>query len=94
MDPLADEFEHVSPYNYGMNNPILMIDPDGMAVDTIRLGQVKIFGRRINPWKVIRTNLKFDKGTHQLAKEIGGVPQARFANSNREFDAISDKLIG
>lgn len=35
VDPLADEFEHVSPYNYGMNNPILMIDPTGMAADTI-----------------------------------------------------------
>ena len=41
-DPLADEFEHVSPYNYGMNNPILMIDTDGMAVDIIRLGTIVI----------------------------------------------------
>jgi|GEM_PF-2278381 len=35
VDPLADEFEDVSPYNYGMNNPILMVDLDGMAADTI-----------------------------------------------------------
>lgn len=144
-----------------MNNPILMVDPTGMAADTIRLGTVlidlinsisdfqrlyqihqvadqystnsdgrrdhrgyagmtlmmdkatggmgdltgsrgvagrsslkKIFGKKFNPWKVLKTNNKFDKGAHQLAKEIGGIAQARFNNSTREFDAISDELIG
>lgn len=41
VDPLAEEFEHVSPYNYGMDNPILMIDPTGMAADTT--------GRNVQP---------------------------------------------
>ena len=34
VDPLAEIFEDVSPYNYGLNNPILMVDPTGMAADT------------------------------------------------------------
>jgi RHS repeat-associated protein len=33
VDAMSEIFDHMSSYNYGMNNPILMIDPDGNAPD-------------------------------------------------------------
>jgi len=34
IDALAEEYPSISPYVYAMNNPIFLIDPDGMRVDS------------------------------------------------------------
>ncbi|AZB11504.1 RHS repeat-associated core domain-containing protein [Chryseobacterium sp. G0162] len=33
IDPLAEKYFNISPFNYTANNPILYIDPDGMQLD-------------------------------------------------------------
>ena len=33
VDPMSDKYSHLSPYNYCGNNPIMMVDPNGMEFD-------------------------------------------------------------
>ncbi|HKG05646.1 MAG TPA: RHS repeat-associated core domain-containing protein, partial [Pedobacter sp.] len=47
VDPLADLYESISPYQYANNNPTRFVDPDGRGVDEgINLQEVVIVGHR------------------------------------------------
>ena len=43
VDPLADKYPHLSPYAYCSDNPIMRIDPDGMADDWVESKDGKIY---------------------------------------------------
>ena len=40
VDPMADERTWLSPYNYCQNNPVMLVDPDGMLDDEWNLNTV------------------------------------------------------
>ena len=47
VDPMADKYSNVSPYNYCMWNPIKLVDPEGM--DTVYVNAEKTrLGMNIN----------------------------------------------
>ena len=41
VDPLAHSFQGVSPFNFNMNNPIMMVDPGGDSTIVVSLGKGK-----------------------------------------------------
>ena len=47
-DPLAEKYQGFSPYNYTLNNPVMLVDPDGMRV---KKGEDWIRKKGTKTWK-------------------------------------------
>ena len=58
VDPLAEKYAQYSPYNYCLNNPIILTDPDG---------QDPIFGRN---GQLIGYRVEKGQGPTQIAKDL------------------------
>ena len=57
VDPLANRFPHLTPYNFVENNPIRVIDPDGrMAVDALTPPDDYVFNENGNFVRIDRNN--------------------------------------
>ncbi|WP_437922378.1 DUF6443 domain-containing protein [Sphingobacterium sp. LRF_L2] len=95
VDPLADLYENLSGYNYGINNPLLMIDPTGMAADTVYVGQtiapVEVLGTKKTDIQFVdKRDIDMYKNIHQ--KIIGLEPKGMVVNSN--LDAVKHYYSG
>ena len=67
LDPLAEKYLNMTPYNFTLNNPIIFVDPDGMRVewaDGLNEDEKEILGYAIY---FLRKNSKtFDKAFSEL----------------------------
>ena len=94
MDPLCEDFQHLSPYLYCAGNPIKYIDPSGMvftdvaqqyANKLITEAVLKIVGAITNKdvdWKVVS----------QASSTINEVIALK--NSSQEYDVVEDRSLG
>lgn len=68
VDPMVELYDDLSPYHYGMNNPILMIDPDGMSSDTSKVIKPKPKSIQLAEVPII---LAIDRGVATAGRRYG-----------------------
>ena len=68
VDPLAEKFPSYSPYNFVMNNPLRLVDPDGRAPDDVIIkgDKAKETFKQLNASTSLR--LKMDENGNVTAK--------------------------
>ena len=62
VDPMADKYPNMSPYNYCAGNPVKLVDPDGREIDVSGLSEA-MQQRLVNCfWEITGLNLKVENG--------------------------------
>ncbi|MFV0482845.1 MAG: RHS repeat-associated core domain-containing protein [Bacteroidales bacterium] len=77
VDPLFDKYPSMSPYNYCANNPVMLVDPDGMTwKDTVASNDLKVsVGKQLTNLEKQRANVqarmneKIEKGKSTALQE-------------------------
>ena len=81
VDPRAEKYPGWSPYNYVLNSPLNLVDPDGMEPIEPARNQAGTIQQAINQWRVLGlTTLNEIQGAirNKSIDELGGVPAVRY----------------
>ncbi len=89
IDPKADKYSSISPYQYCMNNPILYVDPDGrdnviylVGVEGMSRKELRAIQKQVNQ------NFK-DMGLNTKAKIFTGKSFSKVFNKMDKTDAVA-----
>jgi RHS repeat-associated protein len=75
VDPLAHKYPHMSSYVFTGNNPVMLVDPDGMrivwSVDAVRVGFSMMFSKKGREnWRAMRKD-KFVDFEFRISNSVG-----------------------
>jgi len=75
VDPMSDKYPHLTSYNYCANNPVMLIDPDGMEIDDYFSYEGKYLGSdnaETDNVRIVDENMWNMASIPQLSDENGG----------------------
>ena len=85
VDPMADKYPSLSPYNYCAWNPMKLIDPDGAEMDEWKIDKCGNIVERIENNNFDQIHIVDDEGNTIASSrryELGTISEVSFANSN------------